>query len=71
MIYLLIKVCINKGLINIKYIFRTLRISYYNGKVGVCLCGGIGFESCRMHVVNILIYFYFIYLCVIKSDILF
>ena len=24
-----------------------------------------------MHVINILIYFYFIYLCVIKSDILF
>ena len=62
MIYLLIKIFVNKGLIHIKSIFKTLRISYYNGKVGVCLRGGIGFESCPMHVINILIFlFYFIY----------
>ena len=69
MTYLLIKVGINKGLILIISIFKTLRISYYDGKDKVCLRGGIGFESCPMHVVNIL--YYFIYLCVIKSDILF
>ena len=55
MIYLLIKVCVNKGLIRIKSIFKTLRISYYNGKVGVYLCGGVGFESCPMHIMYILI----------------
>ena len=32
MIYLLIKVCVNKGLIRIKSIFITLKISYYSGK---------------------------------------
>ena len=53
MIYLLIKVCVNKGLIRIKSIFKTLKISYYNGKDKVCLRGGIGFESCPMHVKNI------------------
>ena len=60
MTYLLIKVCVNKGVIHIKYIFRTLKISYYNGKVGVCLCGGTGFEYCPMHVVNVL-FILFIY----------
>ena len=70
MIYLLIKVCVNKGLIRIKSIFKTLRISYYNGKVGVYLRGGAGFESCPMHVINILIYYLFIYMY-LKSDILF
>ena len=34
----------NKGLIRIKSIFKTLRISYYNGKVGVYLRGGAGQE---------------------------
>ena len=51
-------------------IFKTLRISYYNGKVGVYLCGGVGFESCPMHVINVLIYYLFIYMY-LKSDILF
>ena len=27
-------------------------ISYYNGKVGVCIHGGTGFVSCPMHVVT-------------------
>mgnify|MGYP006889207730 CR=1 FL=1 len=65
MIYLLIKVCVNKGLIRIKSIFKTLKISYYSGKDKVCLRGGIGFESCLMHInkyFNIL----FIYLYVLK-----
>ena len=65
MIYLLIKVCINKALIRIKSIFKTLKISYYSGKDNVCLRGGTGFESCPMHVnkyFNIL----FIYLYVLK-----
>ena len=53
MTYLLIKVGVNKGLICIKSIFKTLRISYYNGKVGVCLLGGLGFESYPMHVLNL------------------
>ena len=53
MIYLLIKVGVNKGLIVIKSIFRTLKIRSHNGKVGVYLRGGIGFESCPMHVINI------------------
>ena len=66
MIYLLIKVCINKALIHIKSNNRTLKISYHNGKVGVYLCGGAGFESCSMHVKNILIYYLFIYLYVSK-----
>ena len=39
-------------------------------KLGVCLCGCIGFESCPMHVINILIYYLFIYMY-LKSDILF
>ena len=60
MTYLLIKVGVNKYLILIKSIFKVLRISYYNGKVGVCLYGGIGLESCPMHVVNIL-FILFIY----------
>ena len=60
MIYLFIKVCVNKGLILIKSNNRTLKISYHNGKDGVYLRGGTGFESCPMHVVNILIYYLFI-----------
>ena len=67
----LIKVCVNKGLIHIKSNNRTLKISCHNGKVGVYLRGGTGFESCPMHVINILIYYLFIYLYVSKSDILF
>ena len=58
-------VCVNKGLIRIKSIFKTLKISYYTGKDKVSLCGGTWFESCPMHVskyCNIL----FIYLCVLK-----
>ena len=55
--FLLIKVGLNKGLIFIKSIFRTLMISYYNGKVFVYLHGGTGFESCPMHVINIFYYF--------------
>ena len=70
MTYLLIKVCVNKGVICFKCIFRTLMISYYNGKVGVYLCGGIGFDSCLMHIINILIYYLFTYLY-LKSDMLF
>ena len=65
MIYLLIKVCVNKGLIRIKSIFKTLKISYYSGKDKVSLRGGTGFEPCPMHVnkyFNIL----FIYLYVLK-----
>ena len=31
-------------------------ISQYNGKVWVCLHGGIGFESCPMHATYILIF---------------
>ena len=38
-----IKVCVNKGLIRIKSMFKTLRISQYNGKDEVCL---------RCHVVT-------------------
>ena len=57
MTYLLVKVGVNKGLIGIESIFRTLWISQYNGEVGVCLRGGTGFESCPMHVVNIFILF--------------
>ena len=57
MIYLLIKVYVNKALIRIKSIFKTLKISYYNGKDKVCLCGGKGFESCPMHVTYTLIFF--------------
>ena len=53
MTYLLIKVCVNKSFIPIKSMFITLMISQYNGKVGVCLHGGKGFESCFMHVINI------------------
>ena len=70
MIYLLIKVGVNKALIVIKSIFQILKIRYYNGKDKVCLSGGTRFESCPMHVnkyFNIL----FIYLYVLKSDILF
>ena len=59
MTYLLIKVDINKGLIHIKSICKTLMISYYSGKVLVYLHGGTGFESYPMHVTNILIFFYF------------
>ena len=55
MTHLLIKVGVNKGVIFIKCIFKTFMISYYNGKVGVYLCGGTGFESCPMHVIKILI----------------
>ena len=65
MIYLLIKVCVNKGLIRIKSISKTLKISYYNGKDKVCLRGGTGFKSYPMYVnkyFNIL----FIYLYVFK-----
>ena len=65
MIYLLIKVCVNKDLIRIKCISKTLKISYYNGKDKVCLCGGIGFKSCLMHV-NIYFNILFIYLYVLK-----
>ena len=62
MTYLLIKVGVNKGLIRIKSIFKTLRISLYNGKVGVCLRGGPGLEPCSMHVINIFnIIFYLLY----------
>ena len=50
MIYLLIKVCVNKALIHIKSNIRTLKISSYSGKDKVCLHGGIGFKSCPMHV---------------------
>ena len=71
MIYLLIKVCVNKGLIRIKSIYKTLKISYHNAKVGVYLRGGVRFESCPMHVINVLIYYLFIYLYISKSDILF
>ena len=53
MAYLLIKVSVNKGLIPIKSIFKTLMITYYNCKVGVYLRGGTGFESCPMHIINI------------------
>ena len=60
MIYLLIKVCVNKALIHIKSNNRTLKISYHNGKVGVYLRGGTGFEPCPMCVINILIYYLFI-----------
>ena len=63
MIYLLIKVGVNKALIVIKSILRTLKIRY--------LRGGTRFESRPMHVVNILIFFYFIYLYVIRSIILY
>ena len=66
--YLLIKVGVNKGLILIKSIFKTIMISYYNGKVGVCLHVGIRFVSCFMHVINILI-FSFIYYTYFKLDI--
>ena len=38
---------------------------------GVYLRGGTGFESCPMHVINILIYYLFICLYISKSDILF
>ena len=61
MIYLLIKVCVNKGLICIKSIIKILKISYYNGKDKVCLRGGIGFEYSPMPVVNILIFYLFYY----------
>ena len=61
MIYLLIKVCVNKGLIRIKSIFKTLKISYYSGKDKVSLRGGTGFESGPMHV-NIYFDILFIYL---------
>ena len=50
MIYLLIKVCINKGLIHIKSDIKALKVSYYSAKDNVCLRGGTGFESCPMHV---------------------
>ena len=59
MTYLVIKVGVNKGLIHIKSIFRTLMISYYNGKVEDCLHGGTGFESYPMHVINILVFLLF------------
>ena len=52
MTYLLIKIGVNKRLIRIKSILTTLRISYYNGKVGVWLRECIGFESCPIHVIN-------------------
>ena len=68
--YLLMKVWINKALIDIKSNIKTLKISQHNGNVGVCLRGGTRFESCPMHVVNILI-FYLLNLCVINSDILY
>ena len=73
MTYFLIKVGVNKSLILIKSIFKTLMISYYNAKVFVYICGGIGFKSCLMHVINILIYYLFIYFIYmnLKSDILF
>ena len=70
MIYLLIKVGVNKALIVIKSIFKTLKVRYHNGKVEVCLCGGIGFESYPMHVINILIFLFYL-LYVIKSVILY
>ena len=50
MIYLLIKVCVNKGLICIKSIFKILKIIYYSGKYKVCLRGGTGFEFCPVHI---------------------
>ena len=62
MIYLLIKVGVNKGLIIIKSNIRTLKISWHNGKVGVCLRGGKGFESYPMHVINILIFLFYLFM---------
>ena len=53
MAYFLIKLGVNKGLICNKSIFKTLMISYYNGKVGVSLDQSTGFKSCPMHVINI------------------
>ena len=49
------------------YLFITLIISYYNGKVLVYLHGGTGFESCPMHVINIFVVFFIF----IKSDTLY
>ena len=63
MIFLFVKVGVN-----ISHI--SLMISYYNSKVWFYLHGGTRFESCPMHVINILI-FSFIYIYVLKSDILF
>ena len=66
MIYLLIKVCVNKGIIPIKSIFKTLKISYYSGKDKVYLCGGTGFESCPMHVnKHFTILFIYLYVLII------
>ena len=65
MIYLLIKVCINKALIDIKSNIERVWVSYYSVKDKVCLRGGTRFESCPMHInkyFNIL----FIYLYVLK-----
>ena len=50
MIYLLIKVSINKALIHTKSNIKTLKVSYYSGKDKVCLRGDVGFKSCPMHV---------------------
>ena len=58
----LIKACVNKGFVHIKYIFEILNISYHNGNVGVCLRGGTGFESCPMHVINILIFLLYLFM---------
>ena len=63
----------NKGRPNItltpiKFIFGSLMISWCNGNVWVCLHGVTEFESCPMHVIDILI-FYYIYLFILKSDI--
>ena len=65
MIYLLIKVCVNKGLIYIKSNIITLKISYYSGKDKVCLCGGIGFKSWPMHVNTYFdILFIYLFICI-------
>ena len=62
MTYLLVKVGVNKSLTLIKSIFKTLMISYYNGKVRVCLRGGTVFESCHTHVINILIFSVYLFM---------
>ena len=65
MIYVLIKVCVNKGLIRIKSLLRSLKITSYSGKDKVCLRGGKGFESCPKHV-NKYFTILFIYLYLLK-----
>ena len=65
MIYLLIKVCVNKALIHIKSNIIPLKISYYNSKDKVILRGGIGFESCPMHVNTYFdILFIYLFICI-------